>query len=96
MISAITVDDLAGANDSTASFATSVLKTCAAFLDYWRFFPIALSLTRTHSCGMGLARTAKAVKSEGVSKAKPEILFEKIDSTKRGSIGDEIEVRLTC
>lgn len=97
MRAAIIADDLTGANDSAASFAAAGLKTCVAFSDYGALpSDCAVAVADTESRDIGPARAAKAVEAavEGFSKAKPEILFKKIDSTMRGSIGAELEAAL--
>ena len=97
MRAAIIADDLTGANDSAASFAAAGLKTCVAFSDYGALpMDCDVAVADTESRDIGPARAARAVEMAvgGLSKAGPGILFKKVDSTMRGSIGAELEAAL--
>jgi uncharacterized protein YgbK (DUF1537 family) len=97
MRAAIIADDLTGANDSAASFAAAGLKTCVAFSDFAAIpSDCGVAVADTESRDIGPERASAAVSEavQGILKAKPEILFKKIDSTMRGSIGAELEAAL--
>ncbi len=97
MKAAIIADDLTGANDSAASFAAAGLKTCVAFSDYASLpKDCDVAVADTESRDIGPANAARAVRkaAEGLLKSRPQILFKKIDSTMRGSIGAELEAAL--
>ncbi|MGN0908693.1 MAG: four-carbon acid sugar kinase family protein [Succinivibrio sp.] len=95
MRAAIIADDLTGASDSAASFASCGLRTIVAFSDF-SSLPQGcdVAVADTESRDIGPERAAMAVRDAASALSSAGILFKKIDSTMRGSIGAELESAL--